>query len=510
MKTKLFICFAVMVMAAVVLITAGCSDKPESEQATHTHDDGTVHSLESEAAPVQQVDAEAEAMKVLAGLEQGAGTHVHEDGTVHADDAHAGEGQAKQATPPGSHVHEDGTVHADDDLADDQIETDEQGRAFHTHGDGSIHFLEASESRVSGNVVQMPAEELVKYGIGVETAGPGLLEIKTMLPGEIAINTDNMAHIVPRVPGIVREVIAKLGDVVQKGDVMAIIDSRELADAKAGYLAALERLDLAQAIFDQEEKLWQEKVSSGQEYLNVRRNLAEAKINLRTSKQKLIAMGFTSIYLEALPREADELFTRFEVAAPFNGTVIEKHAARGEVLKDDAEMFIIADLSTVWVNLQVYQKDLPLISVGQHVCLLDHPCLPETHGVIDYVGPLVGALTRTATARVVLPNPSGELRPGLFVDARVTVKTLDAAVLVHNDHVQYLNDVPCIFVQVAEGFEIRGVTLGDSDGEYVAINNGLAAGERYATTNSFLLKSEMDKSSADVHVHGDGTVHSIK
>ena len=195
------------------------------------------------------------------------------------------------------------------------------------------------------------------------------------------------------------------------------------------------------------------------------------------------------------------------MVAPFDGEVIAKHIALGEVLKDNAEVFIIADLSTVWVNLQIYQKDIPLISVGQHVCLLDHPCLPETHGVIDYVAPLVGTLTRTATARLVLPNPSGELRPGLFVDANVTVKTLDAEILVHNDHVQYLHDVPCVFVKVAEGFELRGVTLGDSDGEYVAINNGLAAGERYATTNSFLLKSEMEQSPSGFHVHADGTVH---
>jgi membrane fusion protein, heavy metal efflux system len=404
-----------------------------------------------------------------------------------------------------SHVHGDGTVHTDEAHTDDNVNA--EGRSYHVHGDGSVHYSEASESRVVGNIVKIPANEMIKYGIGVSTAGPGKLQIKIPLSGEIAINTDNMAHIVPRVPGIVREVKARLGDIVKKGEVIAVINSRELADAKADYLANLERLNLAQANFDRKEKLWQDKISPEKEYLYSRQNLAEAKINLRTAKQKLIAMGFTSAYLESLPEEADEAFTRFEVVAPFNGTVIEKHIALGENLKDDVEVFVIADLNTVWINLQVYPNELSLVRKGQRISLQDNVGVPETHGIIDYVGPVVGTQTRTALARAVQPNPNGELRPGLFVNADVTVKKVDANILVHKDHIQYLNDVPCVFIKIAQGFELRGVILGDSDGEYVAITKGLKAGESYATSNSFLLKSEMEQSPTGVHVHADGTVH---
>ena len=138
---------------------------------------------------------------------------------------------------------------------------------------------------------------------------------------------------------------------------------------------------------------------------------------------------------------------------------------------------------------------------------LGQSSIPDTHGVIDYVGPLVGTETQTATVRVVQPNPHGELRPGLFLNAHVTIKSIDADVLVRKEHVQYLDDRPCVFVQVPGGFELRGVTLGESNDEFVAVAKGLAAGEFYATNNSFLLKSEMDQSAAGFHVHGDGTVH---
>jgi cobalt-zinc-cadmium efflux system membrane fusion protein len=406
----------------------------------------------------------------------------------------------------GTHVHDDGTVHADDEPTS-EVKTDDQGRAYHIHGDGSIHYLEPSESRVSGSTIIMPSEEIAKYDIGVATAGPGQLAIKTILPGEIAINTNKMAHIVPRVPGMVREVKVKLGDLVRKGDVLAVIDSRDLADARAAYLASMERLELAQAMFDLKEKLWKKNISSEKEYLNTQKDLAQAKIDLRAAKQKLIAMGFTSTYLDTLPEEREELFTRYEVVAPFNGTVIKKNIALGEILKEDTEVFVVADLRTVWVNLQVYKKDLPLIRKGQHVSLVRQTDLPEIYGQIDYVGPLIGAQTQSALARVVLPNPLGELRPGLFVKASVTVKSLRADVLIRSEYVQYLDDNPCIFIRVSNGFELRGVTLGDTDGEYVAITSGLKAGEIYATKNSFLLKAEMDESGANIHVHSDGTVH---
>jgi len=406
----------------------------------------------------------------------------------------------------GTHVHADGTVHADEAPTSD-VKTDDQGRSYHLHGDGSIHYLESSESRVSGSTINMPSEEIAKYDIGVATAGPGQLAIKTILPGEIAINTDKMAHIVPRVPGMVREVKVKLGDLVHKGDILAVIDSRDLADARAAYLASMERLELAQAMFDLKEKLWKKNISSEKEYLNTQKDLAQAKIDLRAAKQKLIAMGFTSTYLDTLPEEREEFFTRYEVVAPFDGTVIKKNIALGEILKDDAEVFVVADLRTVWINLQVYKKDLPLIRKGQHVSLAGQTHLPEIYGEIDYVDPLIGAQTQTALARMVLPNPRGELRPGLFVKASVTVKSLRADVLIRSEYVQYLNDNPCIFIRVSNGFELRGVTQGDTDGEYVAITGGLKAGEKYATKNSFLLKAEMDASAANIHVHSDGTVH---
>ena len=144
----------------------------------------------------------------------------------------------------------------------------------------------------------LEAGDLSELGIRVEVAGPGLVENSTELPGEVQVNGDRMAHVAPRVSGVVKEVFASLGDSVRGGQVLAVLESRELADSKADFLASSERLKLADATFRREERLWDEKISSEQDYLDARRGLAEARIARRAAEQKLHALGFSSSDLE--------------------------------------------------------------------------------------------------------------------------------------------------------------------------------------------------------------------
>ena len=248
---------------------------------------------------------------------------------------------------------------------------------------------------------------------------------------------------------------------------------------------------------------------SEQEYLDARQALSEAGINLRSSKQKLMAMGLTQEKLISLIDEEDASLTSYQIEAPFAGTIIAKHIVLGEVLKDDSEIFIIADLDTVWLDLQVHQKDLAEVRVGQSVhlaAILDR----EPSGIISYVGPLVGTDTRTALARVVLRNLHGDFRPGLFVQAEIAAGSV-RAVVVAKENIQYIDDMACVFVPVPGGYVPRPVALGPADDGSVAVLSGLAAGERIVTENGFYLKAELTKASGDAHAghsHGPGEGHS--
>jgi cobalt-zinc-cadmium efflux system membrane fusion protein len=343
-----------------------------------------------------------------------------------------------------------------------------------------------------------------QFGIEVATASSGELQSFISLPGEVVLNEDRKAHIVPRIAGVVKEVRKTLGDTVKQGEVMAIIESRELADAKAEYLAAQEKVSLAQAKYSREEGLWKKKISSEQEYLDARQELAEARIALRSAEQKLFALGLSRDQLKQVPQHADSSLTRFEIVAPFPSTVIEKHISLGEMLKDDAECFLVADTSTVWVNINIYQKDIASIRKGQRVLISlgEDGGGQEAEGQIAYVEPLVKEETRTALARVILPNQKGNWRPGMFVTAKVAVDSSSAPIVIPNSALQTIEDKQVVFVQTDEGFEPRPVVAGRATNGGVEITSGLAAGEKYVSKGTFTLKAQISKGA-----FGDGHNH---
>ena len=341
--------------------------------------------------------------------------------------------------------------------------------------------------------VRLSDAQISEFRIELATAGPQRLEVEVSLPGEVAVNADRLAHIVPRVPGVVKEVRKTVGDVVKAGDVMAVLESRQLAEAKANFLAARSRVELAKATFGREERLWKKEIGSEQEYLEAKNALAEAEIGLRSLKQSLHALGLSESEVAKLPEEPDTALTRHEITAPFEGEVIERHIVQGEMLKEDSQAFVVADLSTVWVNLTVYQKNLSLVRTGQKTRISTGHGLTEFSGSIAYVSPLVEEATRTATARVVLENPAGTLRPGLFVTAEITVAELEVSVAVPRTALVTIDEHSVVFAQTDDGFTQREVEVGRSDKTHVEIISGLSAGQTCVVGGAFSLKAELEK-----------------
>lgn len=365
-------------------------------------------------------------------------------------------------------------------------------------GHGTEHSGHEAEQ-----AIKISEAEMKQSGIEVGEAESGQLQNELALPGVIAMNEDRKAHILPRVPGVVREVRKGLGDVVEQGEVLAVIESGELAEAKAEYLAAREKTALANAKFVREEGLWKKKISAEQEYLEARQELAEHRIALRSAEQKLHVIGLTHEQLDQLPKSSDLHFTRFEITAPFNSTVIEKHITLGEMAKDDADVFVLADLSTVWVNLTVYQKDLPRIKKGQRVLItLGQEEGERAEGRIAYVQPVVKEETRTATATVFLPNPEGNWRPGMFVSAKVLSESATAPIVVPQSAIQTIENKTVVFVRTKEGFEPRPVAMGRATNGNMEITSGLSRGERFAVKGTFTLKAQLSKGA-----FGDGHAH---
>ena len=180
--------------------------------------------------------------------------------------------------------------------------------------------------------------------------------------------------------------------------------------------------------------------------------------------------------------------------------VIEKHLSLGEAVKEDAAVFTVSDLGQVWAEINVPAKDLPLVRVGEKVSIKATAFDASAQGTITFVGALIGEQTRMAKARVVLANPQGAWRPGLFVNVEVIASETAVPVSVASDAIQSVGDKPVVFVKVKDGFVAQPVQLGRSDGKRVEVLQGLQAGAAYAAAGSFVVKSELGKASAE-HTH---------
>jgi cobalt-zinc-cadmium efflux system membrane fusion protein len=348
----------------------------------------------------------------------------------------------------------------------------------------------------------MDKDEMKEFGVEVKTAGAGKMAIQTILPGEIVPNADRLVHIVPRVPGVIRKVFKNIGDEVHGGELMAILESRELADTKAAYLAALKRVELAQANAKREEELWRKRISPEQDYLEARNALAEAQITAKNTEQKLHAIGFSENDLSALSSQPDVTFTSYEIRAPFSGTIIEKHITIGEVLKEDSVAFTVADMGSVWIKISVYQKDMPLVRKGQRVTISAGHGVPDAQGIIAYVEPILKEQTRTAVALVVLPNPKGLFRPGLFVTCRLDVDEFTVRVLIPKTALIQENNQMHIFMETKKGFVLQPITVGRNNDTQIEVLSGIKSGQRYVAQGGFTLKAHLSKGA-----FGDGHAH---
>lgn len=355
--------------------------------------------------------------------------------------------------------------------------------AAESDGKSYAFSFEQVEARVTMTDAQMKSN-----GVQIAKAGPARIKATLQLTGEIRLDEDHTVHIVPRLSGVVEKVSANAGDHVRKGQVLAVMSSQTLADQRSEFLAAKKRMGLARITHEREKKLWEARISAEQDYLQAQQALQEAEIIEQSARQKLVSLGAAVL--------ASGNLTRYEIRSPIDGVVTEKNIAAGTVLKDDANIFTVADLSTVWVEMTVYAKDLDAIKTGQSATVKAAAFDAEATGTISYVGSVVGDQTRTAKARLVLPNPKGAWRPGLPVNVSVAAEEVEVPVAIAVDAVQSLHDWTVVFGRYGDKFEARLVTLGRRDEKTIEVLSGLNPGESYAADNSYLIKADIGKAGA--------------
>ncbi|MEE4957171.1 efflux RND transporter periplasmic adaptor subunit [Pseudomonas alliivorans] len=386
------------------------------------------------------------------------------------------------------HANESADAHAGEEAHADE-EHGEEGHGSEPEQHGAAKAAPAHEEE-EGHL-ELSAEQIKAAGIELVAAESRPMSTSVTFPGEIRFDEDRTAHVVPRVGGVVESVKVELGQSVKKGQVLAVIASQQISDQRSELSAAQRRQELARLTLQREKKLWEDRISAEQDYQQARQAFQEADISLSNARQKLSAIGAS-----VSPTAGN----RYELIAPFDAMVVEKHLAIGEVVSDASNAFTLSDLSRVWATFGVAPKDLDKVIVGRPVTVSAPDLNARVEGRIGYVGSLLGEQTRAATVRVTLANPNGAWRPGLFVSVDVAAEQSQVAVSLPESAIQTVEDKPSVFVRNDEGFQLTPVTLGRSDGGYVEIVQGLAAGTQVAANGSFILKSELGKGSAE-HAH---------
>lgn len=378
----------------------------------------------------------------------------------------------------------------------------EEGKAEEGHGEGEGEAGHGHEEK-GGEAIKINESYNEEFKIRTEKAASGKLDMAVELPGEVKVNRDRTARIVARVPGVVREAPANLGDLVKAGDVLAVLESRGLAEAKAAHLAAAERLKLAKENFDRETDLKKQGVTSEQDYQNARTDHAQASIEFQNAKQGLEALGLNAEQGEKTgPKES---LSRYAITAPFDGTVISKNVGIGDTLEEstEEEAFTVSDMSTLWLDIAVYQKDMNAVQAGQKVIVT-----PQfgngirSESTIAYVSPIVDEHTRTALARILLDNKEGRWRPGQFVTAHIVTAEPQAKIRVPKTALQDVDGKLSVFISTPNGYVPRAVTIGQKGEDFVEVIDGLNAGEEYVASGAFTVKAQGAKAQLD-----DGHAH---
>lgn len=343
--------------------------------------------------------------------------------------------------------------------------------------------------------VELTPASVATAGIKIETVGPRPIDEVLRLPGTLAYDENKVARVGPRVGGRVVRIQVDFGQVVRAGQALAEIDSPELGEAVAQLRKSQSVFNVRQRDFERATKLLEGKAISQGEFLSREGEFRVAKAELENADSRLHLFGLSHDDLQGLVRKA-ELSSTFPLRSPIAGTVVERQINPGEVVEAGKQLFTVGNIENLWLLAQLYEKDLSRVRPGQEVEVSTDAFPNEIFkGTIDYVGGQVDAGTRTVRARSVIRNPDRKLKPGMFVEARLSVVSDAAALAVPKGAIQEIDKVPTVFVEVSPNrFEPRLVERGRAGSTVVEVKKGLRPGERVVSEGSLALKAELKKS----------------
>jgi cobalt-zinc-cadmium efflux system membrane fusion protein len=363
------------------------------------------------------------------------------------------------------------------------------------------------EPKLPPGQVRLAPEALRQAGIESATLSPGPFRERLLLTGELVLNEERMSRVSARTGGRVVKVAADYGAVVPKGGALAIIDSVDLGESQSAFLQAAADYGVALKTYERAQNLVREKAISQAEFQEREGRFEAVRAKMQFAENQLHLLGLNDADIKGLLRKSSsghassyhaDVNPTFALRSPLAGRVVDRKVTPGQMVAANEELFTVADTSTLWCFVQVFEKDLARVREGCPVAIRvgAYPG-EEFHGVIDYVADTLDEASRTARARVRVDNTDGRLKAGMFAGIEAAagsrqVLAVPESAVVTSGPERY------VFVEKAAGlFEKRLVNVGPKDGGRVEVTSGLAAGEIVVVRGGFTLKSELEKGSLE-------------
>ena len=348
--------------------------------------------------------------------------------------------------------------------------------------------------------VKLSPEALKNAGIKTAPAKAEAIAETLAVTATIAHNQDRLFHVTPRITGRVVDVRVSIGSEVKTGTVLATLDSTELGQTKLEYIKSQTLLELAKGSYEREKSLFDQKIAAKKDVLAAEAEYRKAQAEARSLHERLRLYGLSDQAIDNLSN-SPSLYT---LTAPGPGVVIEREMSKGEVIEAGKKVATVSDLSTVWVLLNIHEKDLAKVKQGTTVKIHTESYPGEVFaGKVAYIGNMVDLQSRTVPVRVEVPNPRARLMPGMFATAEVvTGISSTEAIMIPSSAIQKIDGKPSVFIQEKDGsFAKRELELGREFGSSVEVKAGLKEGELVVVTGAFTLKSELLKEGLEGHGH---------
>jgi len=359
--------------------------------------------------------------------------------------------------------------------------------------------------------VRLSSAAVAEAGIGTWTVTPVNLEHLLVLNGQVGHDEDRLLQVGANVRGRVVSIPVDLGDRVSRGDVLVTVESVELGRAREELIREQSALRVAGRAYERARSLVEGKAISEGEFQEREGAYLARKAAADAPERTLHILGESQEKIDRLRAEAEsgshtpERGAALAVRAPFAGRVIDRKVTPGSLFEAMQPLLTLADISTVWVFAQAYEKDLALLRDGVALTLRTEAWPEEVfQGRVDFVGSVVDPATRTLRVRATVPNPEEKLRPGMFVKAQLDVPQAyegRTVLAVPQSALQTLEGRTIVFVQTEPGvFGRRLVETGHSFEGFTELYSGIRAGDLVVTEGSFVLKSEFARASL-AHEH---------